>query len=167
MNLKTSHRFPVDSKTFWEKIYFDREYNETLYRDCIGVKSYEIMNMEEDGEKISRKVRVVPQQKAPGVIQKLISGEFSYVEEGTFQKKEGIYRFKIVPSIKADKITINGMVTAKDEGEKSVLRTIDLELKADIFAVGGQIEKFVGSEIQKGYEDSYRFTLDWIQKKGL
>ncbi len=167
MNLRTSHRFPVSLRTFWDRVFFDREYNQTLYRQHLNVRQYEILAFEDDGDGIRRKVKVIPQQNAPVVIQKLLQGEFSYVEEGVFDKKSGVYKFRIIPSIKADKIKISGTVTAEPQGEDTVQRTIDLELKADIFAIGGQIEKFVGEQIQKGYEASYQFTLDWIGKKNL
>jgi hypothetical protein len=167
MNLKTSHKFPVKPQTFWDSIYFDKEYNQALYRDHIHAKRYEVLEYSDTGQGIRRKVMVVPEQKSPRIIQKLIPGEFSYIEEGAFDRKEGTYRFRIIPSVKADKIAISGKVTAEPRGDGSVLRTIDMDLKADIFAVGGQIEKFVGEQIQKGYETSYQFTMDWIRKHDL
>jgi hypothetical protein len=167
MNLKTTHTFPIKPQTFWDHLYFDKEYNQKLYEEQIRAKQYEVLEYSDSEHGITRKVKIVPEQKAPVVIQKLISGEFSYVEEGTFDRKEGIYRFKITPSVKSDKIKISGKVTAEPREDGSILRTIDMDLKADIFAIGGQIEKFVGEQIQKGYEASYQFTLNWIRKHNL
>jgi len=166
MKVTTSHTFPVSARTFWYDIYFNKEYNKTLYVEKIHAKSYELMEFNDTDTEIRRKARVVPEQKAPSMIKKLMKEEFSYVEEGTFSKKEEIYRFTITPSVKPEKITVKGFVSLKPSGD-GITRTIDLDLKADIFAIGGQIEKFVGEQIKKGYDESYTFTLKWIQDHGL
>lgn len=166
MKVTTSHTFPVSARTFWYDIYFNKEYNKTLYVERIRAKSYELLELSDTDTEIRRRARVVPEQKAPSVIKKLMKQEFNYVEEGTFSKKEEIYRFIIIPSVKPDKITVNGFVSLKP-GRDGITRTIELDLKADIFAIGGQIEKFVGEQIKKGYDESYTFTLRWIQDHGL
>jgi hypothetical protein len=167
MKVRTSHTFPLSAASFWKDIYFHKDYNTTLYKESIHAKAYDLVEFTETDTEIRKKVRVVPEQSAPKIIQKLISGEFSYTEEGTFSKKDGIYRFRITPSVKPDKIAVTGVVTVKAEGKKSVTRTIEVDLKADIFAIGGQIEKFVGDQIEKGYNSSYDFTLKWIKDHNL
>lgn len=167
MKVKTSHTFPVKPDTFWHDVYFNKEYNKTLYMEQIRAEAYDLLEFNETDDEIRRKVRIVPEQKAPTIIQKIIRGKFSYIEEGIFSKKEKIYRFTIIPSIKAEKINISGEVTVVSEGEGSITRTINLDLKTDIFGIGGQIEKFVGGEINKGYDSSYGFTLKWIEDHNL
>jgi hypothetical protein len=166
MKVTTSHTFPVSARTFWYDIYFNKEYNEKLYVERIHAKSYELLEFTDTDTEIRRMARVVPEQKAPSVIKKLMRDEFSYTEKGTFKKKEEIYRFTIIPSVKPEKISVSGFVSLKPEGS-NITRTIDLDLKADIFAIGGQIEKFVGDQIKKGYDESYSFTLTWIRDRGL
>ena len=167
MNLKTTHTFPIDVKTFWEKLYFHEEYNRALYLTQIGAKSYEVVECKDTEKTLTRRVKITPKQSAPSILQKMLKGEFTYVEEGTFHKADGTYRFQITPSMMPEKIKVSGVVTAVAAGDKSVKRTIDLSLKADVFAVGGQIEKFVGGEITRGYDESYEFTMGWIKKHGL
>lgn len=167
MKIDTTHTFPVTPETFWNQVYFNKEFNKTLYEKHINAESYELIEYNETPEEITRKIKVVPEQNAPKVIQKMLSGKFSYEEEGRFDKKKQVYDFKIVPSVKADKIKVTGRVTAEPAGEGSVRRTISLDLKADIFGIGGQIEKFVGGQIKKGYDESYKFTLDWIKEHNL
>jgi len=167
MNVSSTHSFPVGKETFWKSIYFDEEYNKALFLTQIGAKSYEVLELKETDREIRRRVRVVPKQNAPAILAKFAKEDFSYVEEGTFSKEEGVYRFAIIPSMMPDKMKVAGKVTVAAAGDKRVTRTIDLDLKASVFGLGGQIEKFVGEQIQRGYEDSYQFTLDWIKNRSL
>lgn len=167
MLIKVSHKFPVSAKTFWKSIFFNEEFNKKLYLEKIGTQAYETIVFEEKDETIYRKVRITPEQNPPGIIKKFIKGQFSYTEEGKFSAPDNLYEFKIIPSVVADKIDINGNVRVESEDDRVITRTIELNITAKIFGIGGQIERFLGEQIKKGYEQSYNFTLEWIKEKNL
>ena len=166
MKVSTSHTFPISEDTFWKEIYFNEEYNNTLYIEHIHAEAYETVEFEENDDEIIRQVRITPKQEAPKIITKFIKGKLSYLEKGRFDKKDKIFRFNVTPSAMTDKLTINGKVFVESRGG-SITRTIDLDLTAKIFGVGGQVEKFIGGQIRKGYDESFPYTIAWIKTHNL
>ena len=167
MKVSTSHTFPISEDTFWKEIYFNEEYNKTLYIEHIHAEAYETVEFTENDDEIIRQVRITPKQEAPGIITKFIKGKLTYLEKGRFDKKEKVFRFDVTPSAMTDKLEIAGKVFVETQGEGSIKRTIDLDLKAKIFGIGGQIEKFIGGQIRKGYDESYPYTMEWIKTHDL
>src|SRR5690606_19496607 len=75
--------FETDKDTFWNKLFFDEEYNRRLYLDALGFKGFELLELTgEPGGVRTRRIRTEPKSEAPAVVTKLIGGDISYTEEG-------------------------------------------------------------------------------------
>lgn len=167
MKITISHEFSTDPETFWSKIFFDPEYNRTLYLQGLKFPEYELLEEHDNGSEVVRKVRVTPKQEAPAAVQKLVGGRFSYVEEGRFDKTTRRYRFRVVPSTMADKIRAEGELRAEPVGPKTMRRVVDMTIEVKVFGVGGIVEGFVSKSMQESYAQAAAFTNHWIADKGL
>lgn len=167
MKVTISHEFNTDCDTFWDKIFFDPEYNRALYRDGLQFPEYELLEERDVGDHVVRRVRVVPKQDAPAAVQKLVGGRFSYIEEGRFDKKTKHYTFRVVPSAMPDKIRTEGELRCEAVGPKKMRRVIDMNIEVKIFGVGGIVESFVSKSTQDSYAQAATFTNKWIADKGL
>jgi len=167
MKVTVRHTFNCTPETFWKKIFFDRSYNEAMFLGEMKFPSYELAEQKESPERVERKVRVTPPQKAPEIIRKLIKGTLSYEEVGTWTAQDGLYRFKTITSILTDKISITGVIRAEPAGEGKMVRRAEMEISVNVMLVGGTVEKFLAAELQSNYDVAAVFTNRWIAEHPL
>ena len=160
--------FNCDVDTFWNKIFFDPEYNKTLFLEGLGFKGCEILELTgEPGTARKRVMKTEPKAEAPAVVTKLIGGNFTYTETGTFDPATKVWTYEIVTSQMADKVKTKGRFYLQPTGEKQCERINEVELNVSIFGVGGVIEKFIEGQTQDSSRKTAEFTNQWIAKKGL
>lgn len=168
MRFTCRNLFHTDADTYWSKIFFDPEYNRGLYVDALQFKKWELVELTgEPGGPRTRKQLLEPKSDAPAVIQKLVGGSLSYMEEGSFEPATRIWTYRITLSKLADKVRIGGKFWVEPRGDKRIERICDVDLNVDIFGVGGVVEKFIEKETRESYEKATVYTNDWIAKKGL
>jgi len=167
MKVTVSHTFNCTPETFWKKIFFDRTYNEALFRQEMKFPEYDVVEQKETPDRVERKVRVTPPQKAPEIVRKLIRGTMSYDEVGTYTAQDGTYRFRTLTSLMTEKIKIGGTIRAEPAGEGKMVRRADMEVEVNVMLVGGSIEKFLAAEIQSNYDVAATFTNRWIAEHKL
>lgn len=160
--------FNTDVDTYWSKIFFDPEYNRGLYLDTLHFKKWELVELTgEPGGARARKQNLEPKSDAPAVVQKLVGGSLSYVEQGTFDPTTRLWTYKIQLSKLSDKVSIGGKFWVEPRGDKRIERICDVDISVNIFGVGGVVEKFVEKETRDSYERTTGYTNDWIAKHGL
>jgi hypothetical protein len=167
MKLTISHEFDVDVETFWSRLFLDPEFNQALYVGALGFPEYKVLEEQDRGGEVVRKVRVVPRHDAPAAIQKLFGERFAYTEEGTFDKTQRRYRFRVVPGAMADKVKTDGELWVEALGPKKVRRVVDTQIEAKVFGIGGMIESFAVKSTRESYDQAAVFTRKWIADKGL
>ena len=167
MKITISHDFNCDPETFWSKIFGNLEFDTALYRDELRFPGFEQLEARTDGDRMTRRCRITPRQDAPAPVQKLLGGQFSYIEEGSFDKKTQRYRFKIVPSSLADKLRIDGEMRSEPMGPGKMKRVAEINIEVKIFGLGGMVEGFVSRSMQDSYAQAAAFTNRWIASKGL
>ena len=166
-DVHVDHEIRCDADTFWDKIFFDDEYNVALYTKALHFVKYEKVKQEDRGTSIFRLVRGTPPQEAPAAIQSLLGGGFYYDEEATYDKGTKRLRFKTIPSKLAEKIKIEGTMHTVAAGDKRIRRVADIQIAVKIFGVGGMVESFVSKMVRDSFDRGARFTNDWIEKKQL
>lgn len=167
MKVTYKHTFNTDVDTYWSKIFFDREYNERLFRDVLGFQ-YELLELTEEPSGVRRRrVRIEPKTDAPAVVKKLVGDSIGYVEEGSFDPKTKKWSYRITTTKMSDKISITGLFWAESRGDKKIERICDVDLNVKIFGVGGAIEEFIGKTTGDSYEKAHAFTNKFIAEKGL
>ncbi len=156
-----THEINCDTETFW-KIFFDKEFNEKLFREHLGFPKFDILECRETAESVYRKIYGMPKMDVPGPVAKLLGSSFSYTEEGTFDRKTGVWKWKMTASALADKLRNEGAVRVETAGEGKVRRIADITSEAKVFGVGGLIEGATEKNMRAGWDASAAYMNKWI-----
>ena len=161
------HAFAIDADTFWNKVFFDPEFNRRLYLDALEFPRFDPTppTTEPDGSR-TRRMAMEPKNEAPAIIQKL-AGTLAYVEEGRWDVGDGVYRYTIVTSKLSDKVKMSGVVRAVPRGDREIERVVDVTCDVKIFGVGGVFESFIEKTNRETWEKSATFTRAFIAEKAL
>ncbi len=158
-----THEIHCNKETFW-KIFFDKDFNIELYKTHLGFPDFRIIDQKETDTEIIRKAAGTPKMDVPGPIAKLLGSNFSYHEDGKFNKATGIWQWKMQPSALADKMRNEGVMRIEAIGDNKVRRIADITIEAKIFGVGGLIESTAEKQLREGWGQSAIFMNDWIKK---
>ncbi len=171
MNLK--HTFNTDVDTFWSKVFFDEAYNRRLYLEALGFRGFEVLELTKhpDGS-VTRRVKTTPKEDAPAAVKKLIGAELAYTETGRFDPTTKKWKYEIVPSQMANKVSIKGeywLDPAADgpDGQKRVLRTCTVDLEVKVPFIGSIVEAFIEGQTKTSYELAEKFTNSYIAEQKL
>jgi len=168
MRFRCQNVFNCDAPTYWTKIFFDKEYNDGLYRNVLGFKSFEIQELTgEPGGDRTRRMYTEPMAEAPAVVTKLIGGGLAYTERGSFDAKTEKWTYAITTNKLTEKVRIGGTLWVEPRGDKKIERICEVELEVNVFGVGGVIEKFIADTTRDSYEKTAKYTNEFIAKKGL
>lgn len=160
--------FDTDVDTYWDRIFFDAEYNERIYREALGFKSFTILEQTgEPGQVRTRTMRTEPAADAPAVVRKMIGDSFSYTERGTFDPSTKIWTYSITTSGMPEKIKIGGRLWAEPQGDRKCVRVAEIGIEVKIFGVGSAIEKFIEKTTRDSYVKATAFTNRFIAEKGV
>lgn len=156
-----SHEINCNEETFW-KTFFDKDFNEKLYKEALGFPSYKTLEQNETDKQITRKVSGQPKMDVPGPVAKLIGSGFSYVEDGSFDKGSKVWRWKMIPSTLADKMRTEGTVRVEPVGSDKVRRISEITIEAKIFGVGGLMESTAEKQMRQGWDASAVFMNKYL-----
>lgn len=162
------HTLPLDVDTFWNKVFFDEEFNRRLYLDKLRFRRFERQSFEE-GQDGSRQQTLLtePRVSMPGPIQKIVGESFYYLETGHFDPQSKRYKLNIeAPSFK-DRFRLEGELWVEPKGDKSVERIFAVDCQVKIFGVGGMIESFVEKTTRESHDLAVEFTKAYAAEKGL
>ena len=156
-----THEIHCNVETFW-KLFFDKGFNEKLYLEGLGFPAYKALEQNETETKITRRVEGTPKMNMPGPVAKLMGSNFSYKEEGSFDKATRIWTWKLIPSTLADKMRNEGSVSVEAVGDDKVRRVAELLIEAKIFGLGGLIESSAEKQLREGWDQSAVFMNKYI-----
>ena len=154
------HTINCTEDVFWEKIYKNEDFNEKLYLHHLKF-GYTLEEGHPEG--LKRRARVVPEMDAPAVVRKALGEGVAFTEVGTFDPEKKIYDFYIEPSTLQNKIKITGKMWIEPVGDDKCKRCVDFDITAKIFGVGKVIEMFVEKNTTESYDDSARFTNEYLK----
>lgn len=167
ISFEVRHKFDVDADTFWDKVFFDEEYNRRLYIEALGFRSFEVEKLDRrDDGTVTRRIRLVPQEDAPGPIKKILGGEFAYIEEGSFDPQKKLWTYRIQPSTMADKVDTHGQFWVEPTAG-GVERVCTVNLSVKVFGVGKLAEGFIEKQTRKNYDLAAAFTNQYLRDKNL
>lgn len=167
-SVRIEHTYNCSVDTFWDKVFFDEEYNRRLFKEALGFPGYEETKKEDKGDTVERTVEVTPKLgDLPGPLKKVVGDNVSYKEVGKFDKKAKRYNIKIVPNKLGDKLQIEGELWCEPQGDGKCKRIFSAEVKAKIFGVGGLLEKRLIADMEHSYAVGAKFTNEYIAEKGL
>ncbi|MBK8259014.1 MAG: DUF2505 family protein [Polyangiaceae bacterium] len=161
---RVTHEINCNIETFW-KIFFDKEFNEKLYREGLGFPEFNVVDQKETDKEITRKCAGKPKLDMPGPVMKLLGDSFRYTEEGKFDKSTQVWRWKMTPSSLADKLRQEGTLKVEAIGDNKVRRTAELINEAKVFGIGGMLESSAEKSLRDGWDKSAVYMNKWIASK--
>lgn len=136
---------------YFEKVYTSQEF-QALVAKNVQMRRREVLKEEHRGNVYYREVLQVPKRDLPTVVKKVVGAdELSFVEKGTFFRDQHRIEFIVIPSVKPDRISIDGRIWFEPAPD-GCLRHCELNVDVRIFGVGSIIEKIVIEDIRKGQE---------------
>lgn len=167
-SIRVEHTFACSEDTFWDKVFFDEEYNRRMYLEALRFPYWRELSSEDRGDHVLRVVEVEPSLgDLPAALQKVVGEGLRYKEEGRFDKASRHYGIRIVPSRLADKIQVDGELFTQSAGEGQVKRIFTCAVSVKIFGVGAMLEKRLVSDLKRSYDIGAQFTVDFLKEKGL
>lgn len=143
-------------------MFFDKDFNTTLFLQELGFPEYETLKLEETDDTIFRKVRGMPKMDMPKPVVKLLGDGFSYTEEGTFDRKTGLWKWFMTPAKLADKLRNGGTVTCEKISDDKCRRIATIDIEAKVFGIGGLIESSSEKQMTDGWNKSAAYMNRWI-----
>ena len=167
MRYTIRHTFNTDADTFWDKVFFDPEYNKALFQGHLGFKLYQVLTLDkaEDGS-VHRRTECTPPVELPAAAKKLLGETMSYVEDGRFDPKTRRFTVDVQPKVAADKIKTRVVMWVEPAGDKRIDRFVEVDNTIKVFGVGGMLEGFVEKQTRANYDAAAAFTNKWIAEKG-
>jgi hypothetical protein len=164
MKFTADHTFAGITPAEYEALYFDEPFAISM---CESVKlGRTLERLERKDGRIIRHVRCEPVRDIPAPVAKALGGRrFSYVEELDFEEGKQRGRWRVVPNVATDKVDAGGTI-AFLPADGGVRRLVEGEIKVNVFAIGGLIERFVVAEVEKSYADAAEFTRSYLAKRG-
>jgi hypothetical protein len=151
----------VSPDEFWEHLHKSDEYGHYLYVESLGF-GYEPLEI--DHARGVTRARIAPSVPAPDALVKLLGADFSFVEDGVLGA-DRVYRFRIVPSRLADRISVGGEMHILPEGDGKCVRHMSFRIDARVPGLSGLVEKFVERSTRKSYVESHAITNRYIAER--
>ena len=168
MRYTIRHTFNVDEATFWDKIFFDPEYNDALFVQNLKFDPYRVLELSKNPDgSIRRRIECAPPVEIPAVAKKVFGETATYIEDGRFDPKTKRFSVEILPKIGGDRLKSRAAMWLEPRGDKKVERVVELENEVKIFGVGKILEAFIEKQTRQSYDQSATFTNQWIAEKGL
>jgi hypothetical protein len=168
MQFTVKHNLETDSDTFWDKIFFDDEYNRSLFLDYLRFSDYRVLSLErEDNGTIRRRLEIAPRVEIPKAIKKVLGDSANYVEEGSFDPIAKKWNFVVIPHVASNKIKTRGELWVEARGEKRVERICVINTEVKVFGIGRLVEEIIEKQTRSSYDQAAVFTNKWIRDKGF
>jgi hypothetical protein len=163
MKFDIDHTFTGISRAAYEQLFLDETFNEAM-KSVAGLKERALLEKREEGGRLFRKIRVVPDRELPAIMKKLVSGDLVNVEESWFDPAKHTVEWTNHMSMLGDKLEMHGVVEFL-ETPNGARRRLTGELRVHIFGVGKLIEKAVVDNVIETYGKIAPFTQQWIDQK--
>lgn len=161
------HEIDCDEETYWSKVIFNQQFNESLFKDHLKFPGYTVLESKDLGDKIVRKVQVDPPVgNLPGPVKKVVGDRLSYTENGTFDKAAKKYSFTVTPSTMADKTKVSGELWTEKAGDNKLVRRCRMTVEVKVFMVGSMIEERIMDDLKVSYDKGASYTNEWLKKNG-
>ncbi len=156
MKFLKEHRINLPVSRYIE-LAFDPSFEKRISIEGMGNQACEILSRSVDGPVWTMHSRITPPDNMPAFIKKLVGGGFSMEDRRSHSKGAMEASGELSPSALRDKVKMGYKLRLVADGDQACRRIMDWEIEVKIFGIGGQVEKFIASEIEKGLDASARF----------
>jgi hypothetical protein len=168
MRYTIRHTFRISPEAFWDKLFFDPEYNRALFEGHLKFSIYNVLALDRraDGS-VHRKTECAPKVEIPAVAKKVLGDTASYIEDGRFDPATKKFTVDVLPKMAGDKIKTRVTMWIEPKGDKVIDRVVEVDNTVKIFGVGSVLEAFIEKQTRANYDAAAEFTQRWIAEKGL
>lgn len=167
-SFRVEHVFDCSQTTFWEKVFFDAEYNRRLFYDELHFSEWKELEQKHDGERVHRFVRALPPTPdLPGPLKAALGNGVGYEERGVFDRSTNRYEARVRPNSLGDRVDVELSFRTEPMGEQKCRRIVDGKVSARVMLVGGMLEQRMITDLTRSYEKSAVFTNRFVAEKGL
>ncbi len=167
-DFRIEHVFNCSQETYWDKVFYDEEYNRRMFFDALGFNDFKVVTEEDTPKGKRRIIDAVPDMSdLPGAIKKVVGDGIGYREEGDFDRSAFKVATKVTPNKLADKISIEGELSTEPAGDDKCKRVFTAKVKVKMFGIGGMMEKRILEDLKDSYTKAAKFTNDFLAEKNL
>jgi hypothetical protein len=167
-SVRIVHTYNVSEDTFWDKLFFDEEYNRRLYLEALKFHDWKVEKHEDKGAEVHHSINVAPRLgDLPGPMKKVLGDNIRDTEAGVLDKAKRRYKINIIPSALAGKLLVTGEMYTEPEGDNKCRRIFEAKVEVKVFGLGGMMEKRFVSDLEKSYAAGAKFTNQFAEEKGL
>lgn len=156
MKLVKEHRINLPLGRYIE-LAFDPSFEKRISIEGMGNQACETLSHSVDGPTWTMHTRITPPDNMPAFIKKLVGGGFWMEDRRSHPKGSMEASGELVPSALRDKVKMGYKLRLISDGDQACRRIMDWDIEVKIFGIGGQVEKFIAGEIEKGLDASARF----------
>lgn len=174
MRYTIKHLIDTDIDTFWNKVFFDPEFNRALFIEALGFTTYNVLEDKRDADgTIHRRIECVPKVELPAAARKIFGHSAGYTEIGTFDPKTRKYTVDVIANMAADKIKTKSEIWVEPRatpgtlGDKRVERVVTVDNTVKVFGLGTLLEGFIEQQTRDSYNRGADFTNRWIKEHSL
>lgn len=159
--------FECSEETFWDKVFFDAEYNRRLFYDELHFSEWRELERKDEGDRVRRWVKASPPMgDLPGALKAAIGDGAGYEERGVFVRATRRYDANVQPNRLGDKVTVELAFRTEHIDERHCRRIVDGTVVARVFLIGGMLEQRLVDDLRRSYEKSATFTNRFVAEKG-
>jgi hypothetical protein len=168
MKYVITHTFDIRPDAFWQRVFFDSEYNRDVFCGLLKCSAYEELELtrSEDGG-VRRAVRIVPNLPMPAPLKAMFGPTASYTETGAYDPATGQFVATITPNMAADVISTHMTTWLVPRSSNQVERHIEIDNRVKIFGIGGRVEAALAKQTRETNDLVAAFTADWIARARL
>ncbi|MET0386753.1 MAG: DUF2505 domain-containing protein [Polyangiales bacterium] len=168
MRYTIKHTIETDVDTYWSKLFFDAEFNRSMFVDHLGFTSYQVLEdrTDPDGTR-HRKVEATPKIELPAAARKIFGDSFGYTEVGRFDPTARRYFIQVLPKVGGDKIKTTAEIWFEPVGDKRCERVVSIDTSVKVFGLGTLLEGFIEQQTRDSYARGADYTNRWIKEKGI
>ena len=145
------------------EIFFDPAFAQAM-KSAAGTKSLEVLERDDDGARVRRRMRIVPERGVPAPFRAMVRGEIAIVEESVFDRAALCVTWRSVPTVLTEKLELSGTTTFRAV-ESGVERRIAGEVRVRVAGVGAMIERMLVSDLTAAQGRIARFAQEWIDRE--
>jgi hypothetical protein len=152
-------RFPASSAVVL-RMFTDRAFH-TRKLDAMGLSNYQVLDHASKGDEFRIRIqRRVPMQ-APAVVKKFVGAESTVINEERWNRKSKSGSVQVDPV--GMPLDMSCVTSVADEGKGCVV-SYEWTIKAKVPLVGGALEKFVVSDLERRSAEETQAALQMLDE---
>lgn len=164
MKLDIRHTFACTPQRFWE-MYWDDALDEMM-RESSKLQR-ELVEERTEGEIAVRRLRFIPDKELPAAAARLVGAKkLIYEQENRYDAARGVLDWRMLPTVLSGKLDAAGSLRVEPRGEADCEQVVTGDIRVNVPFIGGQIERAVLAEVQRGWDRAAETYRAWLTRFG-